>query len=246
MRIFHAAASVGMFALVLGCFVPARAALISLSGLGDQPLPASVNELIPTPGPDFQALVPGGGVIGNPDFSGLFSSGGAQLSTTAGNVTITYDYIGSFAEATNVFNAGSGTFENSGIGETGGGDFSPQVPITVVQEVAGLVDFGFSTSLNGGSSVGNLSGNNAVGSGLISYLMSYLEPDGGGGDWKLTSDPTNVVLILFDDAGKGPDANDFDDLGVIAIATPLPPALPIFAAALGGLVLMVWRRKQKS
>lgn len=241
----HATVSVAVTVIVLGCFAPARAALFSIDGLGDRLMLDSLNDLIPTPGPEFQALVPGGGVIADPDSSGLFSSGGAQLSTTAANVAISFDYIGSFAEATNVFNAGSATFQNSGIGETGGGDSSPQPPIQVVQAVAGPVDFGFSTSLDGGSFVDNVSGSNPVGVGLVSYLMSFLESDGAEGDWKLTTDPTNIVLILFDDAGKGPDANDFDDLGVIAIATPLPASLPLFAAALGGLVVMVWRRNAR-
>lgn len=244
MRTLQAAASVAVAVLVFGCFLPAQAALFSLSGINDQPV-STANDLIPTPNPSFQALVPGGGVIGDPDMSGLFSSSGATLSTTGGNVTITYDYIGSFAEATNVFNTPGGSFQNTGIGERGGGDSTPQAPITVAQALGGPVDFGFSTSLGSGSSVSNISGNNPVGAGLISYLMSYLEPDGGDGDWKLTSDPTDVVLILFDDAGRGPDSNDFDDLGVVAIATPLPASLPIFASALAGLVLLVWRRKMK-
>lgn len=246
MRIFHLAGSVAVAAMVFGCLQPARAALFSVSGIDDQPLPAAINDLIPTPSADFRALVPGGGVIGNPDDTRLFWSGGAQLSTTAANVTITYDYIGSFAEATNVFNAGSGTFMSSGIGEDGGGDSSPRPSFSVRQPSAGLVDFGFSTSLGGGASVGNISGNNAVGDRVISYLMSYLEPDGVDGDWKLTSEPTSMILILMDDAGRGIDGGDYDDLGVIAVATPVPASLPIFGTALAGLGLMVWRRKTKS
>lgn len=246
MRTFYAAALVFVVALLIGGAKPAQAAFFSISGIGDQPLPASLNDLIPTPDADFQALVPGGGVIVDPDGGELFWSGGATLSTTAADVAITYNYIGSFAEATNVFSAGGLTFQNSGVGEDGGGDSMPRAPIHAFQALAGPVDFAFSTSLDGGSSVGNIAGNNAVGSGFVNYLMSYLEPAGVDGDWKLTSAPGNAVLILFDDAGKGPDRNDYDDLGVIAIATPLPASLPLFAAALGGLGLMVWRRTTKN
>ena len=191
-------------------------------------------------------MVPGGGVIVDPDTSGLFSSGGSVLSTTADDVSITYNYIGSFAEAKNVFNAGGLTFVNAGIGEDDGGDSTPQPSINVVQAAAGLVDFGFSTNLYGGGSVNNVSGNNPFAGGLPSYLMSYLEPDGEEGDWKLTTAPTNFVLVLFDDAGRGADRNDYDDLGVIAVAAPLPASLPFFVTALGGLALMVWRRKTVS
>lgn len=243
MRILHAAVTAAVFAVVLGTFGPARAALLSIGGSGDQPLPASVNDLIPTPTEDFQDLIPGGGVIVDSDASGLFSSGGSILSTTAANVVITYTYIGSFAEAKNVFNAGGQTFVNAGIGERDGGDSMPQPSINVVQAAAGPVDFEFSTNLDGGGSVNNLSGNNPFAGGLPSYLMSYLEPDGEDGDWKLTTAPTNVVLVLFDDAGRGEDANDYDDLGVVAIATPVPASLPLFAGALGGLAIMVWRRR---
>ncbi len=241
MRTIKSSAFAVVVALGIGYGQPSLAALLSISGVNDQLAPA-VNDLIPTPNLDFQALVPGGGVIGDTDGGGLFWSGGAQLFTTAGNVAITYEYIGSFAEATNVFNAGGSAFVNSGIGEDGGGDSVAQASIGVLQGSAGAVDFEFSTNLNGGSSVGNISGNNAVGAGLIGYLMSYLAPDGAGGDWKLTSESTNVVLILMDDAGRGIESGDYDDLGVVAIATPVPAALLLFGTALSGLGLMVWRR----
>jgi hypothetical protein len=228
---------------ILGCLQPARAALFSISGLNDEPLPGTLNDLIPTPNAEFRALVPGGGAIADPDLSGLFTSGGAQLSTTAANVAITYDYIGSFAEASNIFTTGGASFRNSGVGERGGGDAVAQPRIEVVQPVPGPVDFAFSTSIYGGSSVANIAGNNPVGGGAVNYLMAYLEPRGVGGDWKLTGTAGSVVLILFDDGGRGPDRNDYDDLGIIAIAAPLPASLPLFAAALGGLGLMAWRRR---
>lgn len=243
MRTIPAAVSAALVSLAVGAAEPARAALFAISGTADQPLSGAVNDLIPTPSASFQSLVPGGGIIRDPDSSPLFSNAGARLLTTADQVAITYNYIGSFAEATNVFSAGGLMFENAGLGERGGGDFASRPPIQVVQAAAGPLDFAFATSLDGGSSVTNLSGRNAVGGGLVNYLMAYLEPHGRDGDWKLTDDATNVVLILFDDAGRGPDGNDYDDLGVIAIAAPIPASLPLFAAALCGLGLMMLRRK---
>ena len=56
----------------------------------------------------------------------------------------------------------------------------------------------------------------------------------------------SVFYALFDDGGAGPD-KDFDDMVVrVAIATPLPGALPLFAGGLGALGLLGWRRKRKA
>lgn len=246
MRTIHAAVSAAALALAVGATGPARAAPFSMSGTADQPLPVFLNDLIPTRRADFQDLVAAGGIIRDPDVSTVFSSGEAQLLTAAEHVAITYTYTGSFAEAVNVFHAGGLMFQNSGVGERVGGDAAPQRTIEIVQAAAGPVAFAFSSSLNGGSSVINLSGSNTVGGGLANYLMAYLEPNGTDGEWRLINGATQAVLILADDTGWGPDSNDYDDLGIVVIAAPIPASLPLFAAALCGLGLMMLRRKPNS
>ena len=246
MRGLVGAASVAAVLWAVGGGQPANAAsLLSITGASDLPVPAN-NDLVPTPNAAFEGLVPLGGVIDDRDASGLFWSAGTQVSTTANNVTLSYNYIGSLAAAINVFSTSGGSFTTPGLSESAGGDSTPQASFSVSQALAGLVDFSFSSG-SGGASVGNVAGNNAAGSGAITFSAAYLElqeAPGGGVLWEITDTPTNFVLLLLDDSGAGADA-DYDDLGVVLVATPIPAALPLLGTALVGLALLGWRRRYR-
>jgi len=245
MRFLASITSILALVGTVGLSQPASAAsLLSITGGSDLAVPAT-NDLVPTPNPAFQALVPLGGVIADTDGSGLFWDQGAQLSTTADNVTLSFNYIGSFGSATNTFSAGGGSFTTLGLDETVGGDFTAQPGFDLVQALPGLIDFSFASTFDNGS-VSNITGNNPAGSGQINYLAAYLElVEGGGGGvlWELSDTPTNVVLLLLDDAGAGPDS-DYDDLGVVVVATPIPAAFPLFGTALVGFGIMGWQRRK--
>jgi hypothetical protein len=246
MRVLAAAAFAASIALTIGSSQTANAAsLLSISGGSDLVLSPN-SDLVPTPNPAFQELAPLAVVIDDADYSGLFARGGAQLSTTADNVTLSYDYIGSFAGATNSFNAPGGSFTTLGLDEGVGGDSTARPDFSVTQALAGLVGFGFSTSLDG-SSVDNAVANNPAGAGAITFAASYLELREGeeGVLWEISDTPTNAVLLLLDDSGAGSDS-DYDDLGVVLVATPIPASLPLFGTALVGLWLLGWRWKMRS
>lgn len=233
---FHAAAMA--IAAVLYAGQSAEAApLLSISGASDLPVPGN-NDLVPTPNAAFRSLVPLGGII-DADASGLFWSQGAQVSTTAANVSLSFNYIGSLASATNTFMTPGGAFTTPGLDETDGGDAFARPAITVNQALPDVIDFGYATTVNG-AIVAN-GGNDSAGGGTINFLAAYLEPQRGGGDvvWEITDTPSNAVLLLLDDGGAGPDL-DYDDLGVVLVATPIPAALPLFVAALVSLGLMRW------
>ncbi len=78
------------------------------------PVPAN-NDLVPTSDPAFAGLVPLGGIIDDLDASGLFGAARTQLLTTANNFTLSYNYIGSLAAASNVFSTSGGSFTTPGL-----------------------------------------------------------------------------------------------------------------------------------
>lgn len=237
MRSMNVAAMAVIFFVGAGFGQPSAAALLSISGMSDLSVPAA-NDLIGSADPAFRALVPGGGGIDDADNSGLFSSAGANLSTTADAVSLNYHYIGSLAAATNSFSAGGNSFESRRISEARGGDSVAQPSFTITQALAGFADFSFA-SRSGRRSVVN-GANNPVAGAAVDFLLAYLEPMGGG-DWEITDTPTNTVLLLFEDGGPARNP-DHDDLGVIVVATPIPGALPLILTALSALGVMVWRR----
>lgn len=245
MRLMTSVASATVIAAAFTISQPADAAsLLSISGVDDLAVPVN-NDLLPTPNGAFRQLVPLAAPIG--DGGGLFWSQGAQLSTTADNVTLSFNYIGSLGAATNTFSTSGGSFTTLGLDEAAGGDSTAQDSFSVVQASAGLVDFTYSTTVDG-SSVSNTAGNNPSGAGNINYSAAFLDfQRTGSGEfiWELSSSPTNVVLLLLDDSGAGPDL-DFDDLGVVVVATPIPAALPLFATAIFGLGLMGWLRRLRA
>ena len=72
--------------------------------------------------------------------------------------------------------------------------------------------------------------------------------------FSVTSDG-QTAYAFFDDAAGGRTDHDYDDMivkltfapsvGEEAAATPLPAALPLFAAGIGALGLLGWRRKRR-
>lgn len=232
MRAFTVAASAAAVLLGIGFSQPSQAALLSITGDSVIPIPAN-NNLIPTTGAAYEALVPGGGVIVDSDNSGMVPGGSAMFSTTAPNVTLSYNYIGSLALAINTFSAGGGSFTTTGVEEPVG-DSTAQPPFDVVQASAGEIQFDFSSTIGTDTR----------------FWVGYLEATSdtpGSYVWEITDTPTDVALLLFDDFFTDGD-KDFDDLGVVVVASPvpLPAALPLFAAAMVGLGLIGWRSKSRT
>lgn len=217
--------------LAIGSVQPAGAAsLLSISGDSVVTIPSN-NNLIPTTGTAFEALVPGGGVIVDSDNSGMVPGGAAMFSTTAPNVSLNYNYIGAFAAATNTFSTSGGSFVTTGVPEPVG-DSTAQPAFDVLQASVGEIQFDFSSTAGDDNT----------------FWVAYLEATNdtpGDFVWEITDTPTNVALILFDDIFPTGD-RDFDDLGVVVVATPIPAALPLFTGAIVGLGLIGWRRKARS
>jgi hypothetical protein len=121
MRALSVATSVAAILWAVGSGQPANAAsLLSISAASDLAAVPANNDLVPTSDPAFQALVPLGGIIDDLDSSGLFAASRTQLLTTADNVTLSYNYIGSLAAATNVFSTSGGSFTTAGLAESAG------------------------------------------------------------------------------------------------------------------------------
>jgi len=230
MRAFAVTASAAAVLLGMGLSQPSQAALLSITGDSVIPIPAN-NNLVPTTGAAYEALVPGGGVIVDSDNSGMVPGGSAMFSTTAPNVTLNYNYIGSFALATNTFSTSGGSFTTTGVPEPVG-DSTAQPPFDVLQASAGEIQFDFSSTIGTDTR----------------FWVGYLEATSdtpGSYVWEITDTPTNVALLLFDDFFTDGD-KDFDDLGVVVVATPIPAALPLFAGAMVGLGLIGWRSRRRT
>lgn len=75
--------------------------------------------------------------------------------------------------------------------------------------------------------------------------FAYLDPQ-----YRIVRDPTDTVLVLFDDRFEGPD-RDFDDyVGVLKFTSPMPVPLPgallLLVSGLGGLALIRPRQRGTS
>lgn len=176
---------------------PASAAVLSLSGGTGGNVPANFN---PTG-------FPGGDIIGDPisifdNTSGAF---GLSLDSAA---TLRFEFFGSEANFTNVFNFGGDLFST---------DTATVGDVVTVAAGSGLVPFSF---------IGGGSGGTAVNGGPIDVGVLLAFADLGGGSF----------LAMFNDSG-GPDA-DFDDLVVkVSVSqVPLPPAVWLLISAVLGLV----------
>lgn len=165
--------------------------------------------------------------------AGLGITGG----TNGQQVTLTYTYLGFEASNTNQSEAAFSyspstvmfTNATSALNTSSG-------PMTETLGTSGLVPFLFNstrytapsgTAVNGGPIGSNVA---------LAFLIDPLNPA--------------IAYAFFKDSWQGGDA-DFDDMVVeIQIGgldpTPLPAALPLFAAGLGVLGLLGWRRKPKN
>ena len=177
---------------------PASAMVLSVSGGTPDSIPANFN---PTGFPGGVSTGDGITVFDN----GNAGSGGLSLSS---NATLRFEFLGSEAAFTNVFNFGGDLFSTA---TAAVGD------VVTVAATGGVVPFSF---LGGGS------GGTATNGGPIDAPLLIAFADLGG----------NSFLAMFNDGG-GPDA-DFDDLVVkVSVSqVPLPPAIWLLMSAVLGLV----------
>jgi hypothetical protein len=140
---------------------------------------------------------------------------GANLYAT-GPLSITYTIVGWEAGARNTFTAGAFTFTTPSDGPT-----IQNSPSSGAQSIAaGLLNFSYSTNLGVVPNTVVNGANNAFGSGLVNFYVSF--DNGPGANTNTTGDTTINSstpgggfsgIIAFDDTGGGNDA-DYDDLVV--------------------------------
>ena len=186
-------------ALVGAMFVagPASAMVLSVAGGTPDTVPANFN---PTG-------FPGGVSTGDPIT--VFDSGDAGFGLSlSSNATLRFEFLGSEADFTNVFNFGGDLFSTA---TAAVGD------VVTVAANGGLLPFSF---------IGGGTGGTAVNGGPIDAPLLMAFADLGN----------NSFLAMFNDGG-GPDA-DFDDLVVrVSVSqVPLPPAIWLLISAVLGLV----------
>lgn len=186
---------------------PASAMVLSVTGGTVDTVPSNFN-------PDGFP----GGVLSTGDPITVFDSGnaagfGLSLSSAA---NLTFEFLGSEANFTNVFNSGVDLFSTA---TAAVGD------VATIAAGGGLVPFTF---FGGGS------GGSATNGGPIDSPLLMAFADLGN----------NTFLAMFNDGG-GPDA-DFDDLVVrVSVSqVPLPPAIWLLISAVLGLVSFARIRRQ--
>ena len=177
---------------------PASAMVLSVSGGTPGSVPANCNP----------SGFPGGVSSGDPTvvFNSVNDvSGGLSLSS---NATLRFEFLGSEASFTNVFNFGGDLFSTA---TAAVGD------VVTVAANGGILPFSF---------VGGGTGGTAINGGPIDAPLLMAFADLGN----------NSFLAMFNDGG-GPDA-DFDDLVVkVSVSqVPLPPAIWLLISAVLGLV----------
>ncbi len=177
---------------------PASAMVLSVSGGTGDSVPANFN---PTGFPGGVAAGDSITVFNNANAG----TGGLSLSS---NATLRFEFLGSEADFTNVFDFG-GTLFSTATAAVG--------DVVTVAAAGGVIPFSF---LGGGS------GGTATNGGPIDAPLLIAFANLGD----------NSFLAMFNDGG-GPDA-DFDDLVVrVSVSqVPLPPAVWLLLSAVLGLV----------
>jgi hypothetical protein len=103
----------------------------------------------------------------------------------------------------------------------------------------------FTETFTQGKLLGTSSGDGkASGTGTATFTLDFVFTGGTGLFAGATGDATLTGTIT----STGPTTESISNgtyTGNLALATPLPPALPLFASALGALGLLGWRRKRK-
>ena len=175
---------------------------------------------------DFTAASPFGNISGVTAASATIQGIQVDVTSTGGNLNSTQGFDNAAAQTAVQSFGLEGTFDGFGINDdevsTGNESlnvsFSPSVEIISVF----LIDL-FSGETAVLSTSGNFAGSNANG-GFLQVILN-----------------ATVATIDFSAIGSG---SDFAVAGFEVTPVPLPAALPLFAAGLGLIGLLGWRRKR--
>jgi hypothetical protein len=178
---------------------------------------------------------------------GAIGGGGLALSFPGSSGSITATLTGPDLSINNTGNAGPGRFPTSGDQylETSSNGFT-------VTFSSAVVAFGFY-----GTDIGDFSGQLTIttangGSHLFNVANTIDGNDGSLLFWGIIDTANPFTSVTFGNTAAGIDFFGFDDMTVGDLQqvnpnpTPLPAALPLFAAGLGGLGLLGWRRKRRA